>query len=142
MAACPGWRTLWDHITEPKAVLGSRLPSQSKKKLPMELNPGEGGTLSGYLQKQQEKMQRRSPSRKWKKQPGDKRDPRGTSKANKSTGLVAERGRKRGVVDSWLCFQCLGHRGLKLSLPTLQPSLPREKAEKHLVSPAQMCSDF
>lgn len=32
-------------------MLGFHLPSQSKKKLPMELNPGEGGTLSGYLQK-------------------------------------------------------------------------------------------
>lgn len=86
-------------------------------------------------------MQRKLQSRKWKKQPGEERDPRGISKANKSTGL-AERGRKRGVVDSWLHFQCLGHQGLKLSLPTLQHSLPREKAEKHLIGPAQMCSDF
>lgn len=111
----------------------------------MELNPGEGGTLSGYLQKKKKKKAREDAkkiqSRKWEKQPGEERDPRGISKANKSTGL-AERGRKRGVVDSWLRFQCLGHQGLKLSLPTLQHSLPREKAEKHLIGPAQMCSDF
>ena len=97
------------------------------------------GTVRVLAKTAREDVKKITEQKTGKKQPGDERDPRSTSKANKPTGL-AERGRKREAVDAWLCFLCLSHHGLTLSLPTLQHSLPREKAEKHLISPAQMCS--